>query len=74
MLRQLRRTPTYSGTNARRAAYWIGDATDVYVSEAITSMLLRSHCMLGGKSQKPMRHPPAPHHLLNPPDTIVPSG
>lgn len=52
----------------------MGDATDVYVSEAMTSMLLRSHCRLGGNSQKPMRQPPAPHHLLSPPETIVPSG
>ena len=64
----------YSGTNARRAACWMGDATDVYVSDAMTSMFLRSHARLDGNNQKPVRQPPAPHHLLSPPETIVPSG
>ena len=59
---------------ARTAAYWIGALVDVKVSLATAAMADCSQSRPGGKTNRPRRQPPAPHHLLRPPLKIVPSG
>ncbi len=61
-------------SNARTAAYWIGAEVDVYVSLATLDMASSSHRSERGKDSVPSLQPPAPHHLLSPELTIVPSG
>jgi hypothetical protein len=56
------------------AAYWIGALTEVNVSLAMAAIAPHSHSSSSGNENTPSRHPPAPHHLLRPVETTVPSG
>ena len=60
--------------NASTAAYWIGALTDVKDSLHNIFKLFFNSFNSSGIAKKPNLHPPAPHHLLKPELTMVPSG
>ena len=52
----------------------MGALTDVKVSLAMAAMAPQSHSSSAGNENSPSLQPPAPHHLLRPVETTVPSG